>query len=356
MIVVDAHQDIAYNALQYGRDYTRSAWAIRKQEGAAGALPNGLAANGLPDALLGRLAVVFATLFVEPERASFTADKKLGYSTPEQAYRQALRQLDYYRRLAGEHPQLALIRTKGELEAVLASWAPGTTLADHRVGLALLMEGADPILEPRQVEEWYEHGVRIIGPAWSETRYAGGTGRPGPLTALGRELLDVMAEFNLILDVSHMTDEGLLEALDRYAGPVIASHSNPAAFWDNHRNLADRHILRLAERGGVIGVVLYNRFMNPAWHPRASKAETPLQRVVDMIDYICQLTGSAAHAGIGTDVDGGFGAEHMPDGIDTVTDLLRIGDALRAYGFSDADVEAILGGNFLRVLGGALPV
>ncbi len=356
MIVVDAHQDIAYNALQYGRDYTRSAWATRQQEAAAGRTPGGLAANGLPDALLGRLAVVFATLFAEPDWAPFTAEKKLGYSTPEQAYRQALRQWDYYQRLADEHPQLALIRTQGELDAVLASWAPGTTLADHRVGLVLLMEGADPILEPRQVEEWVERGVRIIGPAWSETRYAGGTGRPGPLTPLGRELLDAMAGFNLILDISHMTEDGLLEALDRYPGPVIASHSNPAAFWDNHRNLADHHILRLAERDGVMGVVLYNRFMNSAWHPGAPKSETPLQRVVEVIDYVCQLTGSAAHVGIGTDVDGGFGADEMPDGIDTVTDLLQIGEALRARGFSPEDVEAIMGGNFLRVLRRALPV
>ncbi len=355
MIVVDAHQDIAYNALQYGREYTRSAWAIRQEEIAAGRLANGLAANGLPEALLGRLAVVFATLFVEPDWSPFTAEKKLGYSTPEQAYRAALRQLDYYQRLADEHPQIALIRTQGDLDTVLASWAPGTTLADHRVGLALLMEGADPILEPRQVEEWVERGVRIIGPSWSETRYAGGTGRPGPLTALGRQLLDAMADFNLVLDVSHMTEEGLLEALDRYPGPVIASHSNPVAFWDNQRNLADHHILRLAEHDGVIGVVLYNRFMNPDWRPDAPKAETPLQRVIEMIDYICQLTGSAAHAGIGTDVDGGFGAEQMPDGIDTVTDLLLIADGLRERGFSATDVEAIMGGNFLRVLRQALP-
>jgi membrane dipeptidase len=355
VLILDAHQDIAYNALQYGRDYTRSVYATRRDEAAAGLTANGIAANGLPDALLGRLAVVFATLFVEPDWSPFTPNKQLGYETPEQAYRQAMRQWDYYQRLADEHPRVDLIRTGRELDAVLATWEEGTALPDHHVGLVLLMEGADPVLEPPQLEEWVARGLRIVGPAWSDTRYAGGTGRPGPLTDLGRQLLDVMADYNLILDLSHTTEQGYFEALDRYAGPVIASHSNPTAFWDNHRNLTDQQIMRMAEHDGVIGVTLYNRFMNPRWYPGAPKAETPLVTLVDMIDHICQLTGSPAHVGIGTDIDGGFGAEAMPDGIDTVTDLYLLGDALAERGFSLEDVVGILSGNFLRVLRRSLP-
>ncbi len=354
MIIVDAHQDIAYNALQYGRDYTRSAWATRRIELAAGHNAR-FAANGLPDALLGRLAVVFATLFAEPNWSTFTPDKQLGYDTALEAYRQVIRQWDYYQRLADEHERVDLIRTRAELDAVLATWDEGTEIGDHHIGLVMLMEGADPILEPRELEEWVERGVRVIGPAWSETRYAGGTGRPGPLTDLGRELLESMADHNLILDLSHLTEAGYMEAVDRYEGPIIASHSNPTALWDSERNLTDVQIQRLAERDGVIGVVLYNRFLDGRWYPGAPKQDTPFELITAAIDHICQVTGSAAHVGIGTDIDGGFGAEDIPAGIDTVTDLLKIGDALHDRGYVMADIEGILGGNFLRVLRRALP-
>ena len=355
MIVLDAHQDIAYNFIQHGRDYTRSAWAQRKREAGTALAEAGLVANGLPEALLGRVGVIFATLFVEPNWAPFNKIKRCGYDTPQEAYRQALRQWDYYQWLADEYERIDLIRTQAELDAVLATWEEGLPLQAHHVGLVLLMEGADPILEPPQLEEWYERGLRIVGPAWSETRYAGGTWQPGPLTDLGRELLDVMADFQMVLDVSHMTEYGCLEALDRYDGPIIASHSNPTAFWDHHRNMNDLQITRLAERDGVMGVVLYDQFMSSTWHKGAPKSAVPFDTIIAIIDYICQLTGSAAHVGIGTDVDGGFGAEAMPDGIDTVADLWRIGEALRARGYAPQDVEAIMSGNFLRVLRRALP-
>src|SRR5690606_9455364 len=121
-------------------------------------------------------------------------------------------------------------------------------MAQHRQGLVLLMENADPILEPRQFEEWYERGVRIVGPAWEGTRYCGGTGQPGGLTAVGRELLEVMASFNAILDLSHMAEQSFLESLDLYEGILIASHSNPRRFRNTDRHLSDTMIRRLAER------------------------------------------------------------------------------------------------------------
>ncbi len=357
MIIVDAHQDIAYSAIQDGRDYTRSAWAKRRAEAEVGrASTLGLAANGLPEALLGRVGVIFATLFTEPAWSPFSGpDKKLAYTTAEEAYRQAIRQWDYYQRLVEAHEQIDLVTSQADLDAVLATWSDGLPMGQHHVGLVLLMEGADPIIEPRQLGEWVERGLRVVGPAWSETRYAGGTGRPGPLTDLGRELLNVMKDFNLVLDLSHTTEQGYLEALDRYDGPVIASHSNPTALWNHHRNLTDLQIARLAERDGVIGVVMYNRFLDARWYKGAPKQDTPFDVIVAAIDYICQVTGSAAHVGIGSDIDGGFGAEAMPDGIDTAADLWKIGDALLAQGYEGDDVARILSGNFLRILRRALP-
>src|SRR5690606_37843548 len=135
------------------------------------------------------------------------------------AHQHAMRQIDYYKRLADEDSRVILIREKSDLKNVLASWAEGTDIADHKLGIVVLMEGADPVIVPEQINEWYEHGVRLVGPAWSETRYAGGTGKPGPLTSLGFELLDQMANLGMILDLSHLAEEAYYQALGHYQGP-----------------------------------------------------------------------------------------------------------------------------------------
>jgi membrane dipeptidase len=248
-----------------------------------------------------------------------------------------------------------MVQTTADLERVLGTWADGKTESDHRQGLVLLMENADPILEPKQFDEWYERGVRIVGPAWQATRYCGGTGQPGPLTKLGYELLRVMADYNAILDVSHMAEEACLQALDAYEGIVIASHSNPRKFRNTDRHLTNEMIRKLAERDGVMGIVLYNAFLMDDYKKGDPKSKVPLSVVLDAIDMVCQLTGSSAHVGIGSDLDGGFGMEHIPEGLDSVTDLVKIGDGLKARGYSPADVEAILSGNMLRKLRQSLP-
>ncbi len=357
MIVVDAHEDIAYNVLCYGRDYRRAVRETRQLEaGTAAVQQRGNATLGLPDALAGRVGVIFGTLFVAPYDGKDDQPwSKCSYKTPREAYQLAMQQADYYHRLADENPQVRLIQTQADLDAVLATWEDSPETTDPQLGLALLMENADPILEPRQFEEWYQRGVRLVGPAWEATRYCGGTGYPGPLTKLGEELLDVMAGFNAILDLSHMSEEAYLQAVERYEGTIIASHSNPRRFRNSDRHLSDLMIRLLAERDGVMGIVLYNRFLSDDWTKGSPKSTVPLVRVVDAIDYVCQLTGSAAHVGIGTDFDGGFGTESIPDGLDSVADLLALGTALRARGYAEADVAAILSGNMLRKLRQGLP-
>jgi membrane dipeptidase len=354
LIVVDAHQDIAYNAVTFGRDYRLSALKKRRVEAERQPMPPP-ATLGLPEALVGRVAVVFATLFVAPDGASPSGWPEATYATPRGAHDLALAQYDVYQRLADETPNLSLVRDAAELDAVLATWTPEADLRARRQGLVLLMEGADPILEPRQFEEWYARGVRIVGPAWSETRYAAGTGKPGRLSPLGRELLEVMRAFDAVLDLSHLAEEAYLEALEMYDGPVIASHSNPRRFRDTDRHLSDAMIRLLAQRDGVMGIVPYNRFLSARWSSGDPKSKVPLGIVADAIDHVCQLTGSAAHVGLGSDFDGGFGADSIPDELDTVADLIRLADVLRARGYSEADVAAVMGGNMLRVLRAALP-
>jgi membrane dipeptidase len=100
---------------------------------------------------------------------------------------------------------------------------------------------------------------------------------------------------------------------------------------------------------------MFNVFLKDDYKYGDGKSKVPMSVPLDAIDYICQLTGSAAHVGIGTDFDGGFGVENSPEGFDTETDLWSLGPALRARGYSEEDVAAILGGNMLRKLRQALP-
>jgi membrane dipeptidase len=236
------------------------------------------------------------------------------------------------------------------LEEVIADW----TQQEHTrsIGLVILMEGADPIREPAEIEEWYARGLRIVGPSWAATRYAGGTHEPGPLTALGRVLLEEMARFNMILDLSHMSERAYFDVVDSYPGPIIASHSNPRRFLPTDRGLSDKMILQLAQRGGVVGITLFNGFLKPDWQ---GKSDVTVGLVVDAIDHVAQLTGSSEHVALGSDFDGGLGVESIPAGMDTVADLQLIGRALGDAGFEQIDIERIMYGNWLRILREGLP-
>jgi membrane dipeptidase len=357
-LIVDAHQDLAWNALTFGRDYTRAVAAARAAErNSPAVLRNGNTLLGLPEYLQGQIAVIFGTLFDAPARQQSGAWDAQAYATPQEAHVLAQAQLDYYHRLADDNEAFELIGSRADLERVLVSWDPPDPAP--RVGLVPLMEGADPIREPQEAEAWMARGVRIVGLAWSATRYAGGTAEPGPLTPEGRRLLDVMADIGLILDLSHASDESFFQALDRFPGTVIASHANARAlvkeFARPERLLSDDMIRRLAEAGGVIGVVPYNRFLKSGWQAGDPKHAVTLADVVAHIDHICQVTGSAAHVGLGSDFDGGFGVERTPAEIDTVADLQKLDGALRAHGYAPADVEAILGQNWINLLRRGLP-
>jgi membrane dipeptidase len=164
-----------------------------------------------------------------------------------------------------------------------------------------------------------------------------------------------MADLGLILDVSHVFEEAFLEAVDRFEGSVVATHANPRARAPGPRQLSNEMIRRLAERDGVIGIIPYNRFLRPGWSRGDPKDAVTVGDVAAAIDHVCQVVGDVAYVGLGSDFDGGFGAEGVPAEIDTVADLGSIGAALGEMGYGDDDIRAVLGGNWLRVLRSALP-
>lgn len=359
MIIVDSHEDLAYNIRCFGRDYTCSAAEIRAHERNTD-IPahNGNALLGWPDYQQGQVAFVFGTLFATPKRMQMGAWDTEVYADFEQAHTVYSAQLDVYHRLTDEHPnQFRLIRSQGDLKAILEQWKTNA-LAQNPVGIVTLMEGAEGVRHPGELDEWWARGVRLIGPAWAGTRYCGGTREPGPLTSDGYALLEAMASLGFGLDLSHMDAKAALQALDAYPGAVIASHSNAAALLkglDSNRHLPDDVLRGLLERDGVIGVLPYNKFLLPGWKQSDRRELVPLQRVVAQIDYICQMAGDAHHVGIGTDFEGGFGVECVPAGIDTIADLQKLAPLLAEKGYRDSEIAAIFGENWLAKLAQILP-
>jgi membrane dipeptidase len=361
-LIIDAHQDLAWNMLTYGRDYTRSVIETRRLEaGTQTPERNGDSIVGWPEYQRGQVAVVFATLFAAPGRKKEAFDS-MWYTDAKSAHRLYRDQITVYQKLADSHPdKFRLVSSTKELDSVIEHWnAPVAESEGHPVGLLYLMEGAEGIRSPHELREWWDLGLRMIGLAWTGTRFCGGTGEPGPLTAEGKQLLAAMADYHFILDLSHMDEAAAFESLDRYEGPVMATHANCAALLqgaETNRHLPDRVIHGLIERDAVIGLIPFNAFLKVGWKrdKGSRREEVPLDVLISHIDHICQLAGDALHAGIGSDFDGGFGLQSIPPELDSIADLQVIANRLVNRGYTEADAENILGGNWLRFLRKHLP-
>lgn len=348
--------------LTYGRDYTRSAHDTRRLEaGTATMALNGDCTVGWQEYQQGQVAAVFATLFAAPARKKELADT-IFYKDFETAHRLYRHQIDVYRKLADTHPdKFRLVASVKELNSVIEHWSkPAPEGEGHPVGMIYLMEGADGIRSPHELAEWYDRGLRMIGLAWAGTRYCGGTDEPGPLTEDGRRLLSAMMDYNFLLDLSHMDEAAAVESLDRYEGPVMATHSNCAALMkgsDSNRHIPDHIIRALIERDGVIGLIPLNTFLKPGWLRKSGsrRDEVSLETYIAHIDHVCQLAGDANHAGIGSDFDGGFGWQSIPQELDTIADLQMVAGKLIERGYSESDAANILGDNWLRFLRRHLP-
>lgn len=343
--IVDAHLDLAHNAVALRRDLRLPLETLRARERVTpppGNFPHTSMVT-LPELQRGKVAVIGGSIFAEPVH-SVWAGSGTGYRDAEGAHSQARTQLDMYFRWADEGA-LRLLHNNADLEATLTAWRSGPSAP----GVFLVLEGADPIRKPDELGWWVEQGLRGVGLSWAVgTVYAGGNANPGPLTDEGRALLREMASFNLLLDISHLWEAAAYTALDSYPGPIAATHANPRALVDGPRQLPDALIRRLAERDGVVGVVPFNRMLLAGW--TESDPRLPLRRLAEAIDHICQLTGSARHVGLGTDFDGGMGREAAPLDLDSIADLGKLEAVLRERGYMSDDVAAVLRENWLRIM------
>ncbi|MET4083761.1 membrane dipeptidase [Pedobacter sp. UYP30] len=351
MFTIDAHLDLSMNALEWNRDLTRPLEEINHREKNLTDKPDRAKATVcLPELRKGNIGLVVATQigrYVAPE------NDLPGWHSPEQAWAQTQGQLAWYKAMedAGEMFQVNNLET---LEKHLALWNNGEASEKKPIGYILSLEGADSLITVSHLERVFKNGLRAVGPAhYGPGRYAQGTGAVGKMTAIGHELLKEMERLNVILDATHLCDDSFWDAMDRFNGPVWASHNNCRALVNDGRHYSDKQILELIGRGAVIGGALDAWMIVPNWQRGISDPKTMkcnLNAVIDHIDHICQLAGNANHVGIGSDLDGAFGTEQCPYDLKTIANLENMADLFGKRGYKDIEIENLMHGNWLRFL------
>ncbi|MEO1008111.1 MAG: membrane dipeptidase [Planctomycetota bacterium] len=333
--IFDGHLDLAYLA-EVGRDMHAEPDDCRGT-----LLP---AAVTLPSLKSANVRGCLATIYTAPEDTNGDPGSHLGPSghaypagDADAAHRCGLRQLKLY---------------EAWRDAGVVSFLDDDRDAPLRIGV--LMEGADPIRTPDEVAWWAERGVVAIGMTWARgTRYAGGNASGGGLTDAGRDLVRAIDEAGLWHDASHLSNASLDELLERSTGRIFASHSNARALLDdNERHLTDDAIRAIAGRGGIIGVNLYAGFLDPAF--RSGHTRPPLARAADHADHLASIAGRDRVA-LGTDLDGGFDASCLPEGVEHPSDVHTLFGLLADRGWSEAQLAGFAGGNWAALLGVAWP-
>lgn len=322
---IDGHLDLAYLAVS-GRDLRRP-----ETDPAVGCI-------SYPALAEGGVRLAFATIFTE----AGAPDAPAGYrdrDDVEGAARAGRAQLAWYE-AEEEAGRLRIVRARDDLEG----WdRPGP------LRVVLLMECADPIASPAEAAWWFGRGVRLVGLSWAYgSRYSGGNARGGPITRAGYELVAAFDELGIVHDASHLSDESFDELLDATDRLVVATHSNCRALLSpKERHLDDARIARIAARGGVVGLNLFGRFL-------AEERRATLDDAVRHARRVMRIGGPGASS-LGSDFDGGFGPDQLPEGLDHPRRLDDLARALRVAGATESDVCAFARDNWLRVLRAALP-
>jgi membrane dipeptidase len=322
----------------------------------------------------GGLDAQFFSIWVEPE---------LFGGGGRGAIKRADVQIEAVRNLTAKHPE---------------TWELATSAADIRriaargkIAALMGMEGGYAIDEKiENVGRYYQMGVRYLSPAWSvSTSWAGSSGdevgKTRGLNDFGRAVIREMNRLGMMVDVSHLSDKAFWDIVNTSTKPVIATHSGCRAITNVPRNLTDDMIVALAKTGGVVNVIFYPEHIEPGYSEKKKKVDAEIallvqrasdeekgdaahkklardrvrkeeylkrlppvsvSRIADHIDHIIKLVGTD-HVGIGSDFDG---VQVVPADLKSVADLPNLTKELLRRGYSESDVDKILGGNMLRVM------
>ena len=282
----------------------------------------------MPRAMRGGLGGCFTSIYLSDERAEMNA---LAYAMHEMN--------DVFQVADRSGGRFRICRTVAE---VRDAWA------NDAFASVFMFEGADPISwSLKELRVFYEAGLRCVAPTWSRsTIFAHGVSFSGTLPATGltekgRELVRECNRLGIILDVSHINPAGFWDMLEESKQPVIATHSSVKAISPHARNLDDEQIRALAKQGGTIGVNFANIFLRP---DMKGDSDVPMELILSHFEHIVNLVGDE-HVSFGTDFDG----TTVPECVKDAAGLVNVLRAMRGRGWSDARMERVCNGNFLRV-------
>lgn len=350
MFIIDAHLDLAMNAMEWNRDLRQPIDDIRKREAGMTDKPDrGNGTVSFDELRKGNIGLVVATQIARYTAPGNPLD---GWHSPQQAWAQTQAQRAWYQGME-EEGEMMQVNDLRSLEIQLAYWNADEE-EKKTIGYILSLEGADSLITLDHLYRAYEYGLRAVGPAhYGPGRYANGTNATGKMNENGLQLLREMEKLNIILDATHLCDDAFWQAMDHFKGHVWASHNNCRALVNHNRQFSDEQIKILIERDAVIGAAFDAWMLVPNW---VRKKSTPremncgLEKVIDSIDHICQLAGNTDHVAIGSDLDGAFGKEQSPYDIETIADLQKIPALLKKRGYADESVDNIMHGNWLKFL------
>jgi membrane dipeptidase len=349
-LILDSHLDLSFSALQINRDLTQPATTVRTHDSVNTMESFGSCTVTFPELRKGNIGLVCGTVM-----SRLDADDKwtrTGMYNQAQCHGVGRGHVAYYQALQ----QAGIIRFVGnidELDKTIKAWSNNPE-SDEPIGLILTMESADPILNPDQVEVWYNLGLRMVSIShYGVSTYSHGTGTEGGLLDRAYPLLDALKNWGIIVDVTHLTDQAHWELLEYFDGPIAASHHNCRSLTPGQRQLTDEMIRSIADRNGVIGTAFDAWMLDPNWQRELAaydqQTEATLETVADHIDYICQLLGTSKHCGIGTDLDGGFGSEQAPRDLNTISDLQKLVPILEGRGYKRPEIEGIFSTNWVNL-------
>ncbi len=350
-LIFDAHLDLSMNAMEWNRDLRLPIAELNSREQGMNDKPDrGNATVSFGELKRGNIGLVVATQIARyVEKGSSLP----GWYSPEQAWAQTQGQLAWYKAMEKDG-HMRMIKTKTDLEEHIILWNDETNKSNKPIGFLLSLEGADSLIDLSYLEYAYEQGLRAVGPAhYGPGRYANGTDSNGRLNAKGIALLREMERLNVILDATHLNDDAFWDAMDRFNGPIWASHNNCRALVDHNRQFSDDMIKILISKKAVIGVALDAWMMVPRWVRGVSDPKTmncSLEVMANHIDHICQLAGNTNHVGVGSDLDGAFGKEQCPYDLKTIADMQLVFDILSQRGYSEDALDKIAHLNWINFL------
>lgn len=363
-IVIDTHDDMPTKMLDDGYDPdVRHPAGFGPTEGH----------TDLPRLVASGITAVWMSAWVDAPYAR---------TRPDSSFERAMRYVDSIRAFTARHPeQLLLATTAAEVERAKR---------EGKVAILIGVEGGHAIESSLDnLRALYGRGVRYLtltwnnGNAWAGSSVGLDSTSTGGLTDFGREVVREMNRLGMLVDVSHVSEQTFYDAIATSTQPVIASHSSARALNDHPRNLTDDQLRAIARNGGVVNVNFFSRFLDPEFRVAAERLDaeleslrdslttagldtaavrtrveargrersatlptTPFSLLIDHFEHVARVAG-IDHVGIGSDFDG---VSALPAGIEDVTRLPRIAQALLDRGYSEAEVKKVLGGNMLRVM------